>query len=124
MCACQEPFTVASSAEINRALRLLLDTARHPVLIHSLRGQARVGVVVGCLRRLQHWSLAATFDEYRRFAGTNMSLLDLQSIETWDAASLLQPNEQEQSTSETTGELPSPAQQHPQQQSLASVESG
>ena len=82
--ACMEPFVVASEEEIARVLRILLDASNHPVLVHSLRGQARVGVVIGCLRRLQNWSLTATFDEYRRFAGITANLLDLQCIELFD----------------------------------------
>ena len=66
------------------ALRALLDHQNHPVLVHGLRGQQRTGVVVGCLRRLQRWSLSPTFDEYRRHAATASSLLDLQQIELFD----------------------------------------
>ena len=43
--------------------------------------------VVGCLRRLQRWSLSPTFDEYRRHAATASSLLDLQQIELFDPRS-------------------------------------
>ena len=80
----QEPFVTADPDEICKALRVLMDVEKHPVLIHSLVGQARVGVVIGCLRRLQRWSLVAIFDEYRRFAGSQASLLDLQTIELFD----------------------------------------
>jgi len=55
--------------------------------VHGLRGQQRTGVVVGCLRRLQRWSLSPTFDEYRRHAATASSLLDLQQIELFDPLS-------------------------------------
>jgi len=77
----KEPFVVADPCEIRRAIRILLDPSSHPVLVHSLHGQSRVGVVVGCLRKLQRWSLAGIFEEYRRFAGSAASLLDLQVIE-------------------------------------------
>lgn len=80
----QEPFVIADPEEICKALRVLLDQTRHPVLIHSLVGQARVGVVIGCLRKLQRWSLVAIFEEYRRFAGITSSLLDMQCIELFD----------------------------------------
>lgn len=36
---------------------------------------------VGCLRKYQHWSLTAIFDEYRRFAGSKARFLDQQFIE-------------------------------------------
>ena len=81
----KEPFVVADASEIRRAIRTVLDREMHPILVHSLRGQSRVGVVVGCLRRLQRWSLAGIFEEYRRFAGPAASLLDLQVIELHEA---------------------------------------
>jgi tyrosine-protein phosphatase SIW14 len=48
-----------------------------------LTGKNRTGCVVGCLRRLQGWSLTAIFDEYSRFAGAAATSLDLQFIELW-----------------------------------------
>jgi tyrosine-protein phosphatase SIW14 len=80
----QEPFFTMDHSIVATALRTALDRHEHPVLIHSLRGQQRAGVLVGCLRRLQRWSLAAIFEEYRRYAGPSSSLLDLQYIELFD----------------------------------------
>ena len=80
----QEPFLTMDHSVVAAALRTVLDSQQHPVLIHSLRGQQRTGVLVACLRRLQRWSLAAIFDEYRRYAGVSSSLLDLQYIELFD----------------------------------------
>ena len=46
------------------------DRRNHPILMHSNKGKHRVGVLVGCMRRLIHgWSLAAVNLEYGRFAG-------------------------------------------------------
>ena len=66
----KEPFVVADAEEIHKALRLILDPQRQPVLIHSLRGQARMGVVIACLRKLQQWSYTTIIEEYRRFTGS------------------------------------------------------
>ncbi|RHY12627.1 hypothetical protein DYB37_009735 [Aphanomyces astaci] len=41
----------------------------------------RTGCVVGCLRKVQYWSLTSIIDEYCRFAGPRMRLLDQQFIE-------------------------------------------
>ena len=82
----REPFVSMDHAMLLTALRTVLDHRNHPVLVHGLRGQQRTGVVVGCLRRLQRWSLSATFEEYRRHAATASSLLDLQQIELFDAS--------------------------------------
>ena len=82
----KEPFEVMDPSEIRRAIRTLKDPNAWPVMVHSLRGQSRIGVVIGCLRRMQRWTLAATFEEYRRYAGSAASLLDLQMIELHDAS--------------------------------------
>ena len=52
--------------------------------VHCLAGQRATGVLIGCMRRAQRWSLAAIFDEYRRYADKTASLLDLQTIELFD----------------------------------------
>ena len=36
---------------------------RPQVLIHCNQGKHRTGSLVGCLRALNHWSMAAIFDE-------------------------------------------------------------
>ena len=56
---------------IYTALQRLLDHRYHPILIHCNQGKHRTGSLVGCLRAVNHWSMAAIFDEYRRFAGTH-----------------------------------------------------
>jgi tyrosine-protein phosphatase SIW14 len=92
----KEPFVLGDPAEICKALRVLIDPSQHPVLIHSLKGQERMGVVIGCLRRLQRWSIAAIFEEYRRFAGAAVSLLDLQCIELFDISAVGSPAQYQQ----------------------------
>ena len=81
----REPFATMDHSMIITALCALLDQNNHPVLVHGLRGQQRTGVVIGCLRKLQRWSISAIFDEYRRHAAAAVSLLDLQQIELFDA---------------------------------------
>ena len=48
--------------------------------------QHRAGCLVGCLRKLQHWSLMSIFDEYQRFAGKTVRIADQQFIELFDHA--------------------------------------
>ncbi|KAI8981559.1 protein-tyrosine phosphatase-like protein [Pilobolus umbonatus] len=43
----------------------------------------RIGCLVGCLRKIQRWSMTSIFDEYRKFAGTKV-LADQEFIETFD----------------------------------------
>ena len=46
--------------------------------------QHRTGSVVGCLRRLQAWSVPGAIKEYRRFAGTKSRAHDQMKIETYE----------------------------------------
>jgi len=71
---------------IRDALLVLLDSRNHPILIHCNKGKHRTGCLVGCLRKLQRWSLTSIFDEYRRFAGTKVRVLDQQFIELFRTA--------------------------------------
>ena len=50
--------------------------------LHCL--QHRTGCVVGCLRKIQHWSATSVFQDYRSFAGAKARVLDMQFIELFD----------------------------------------
>ena len=76
---------------VTEAMRYVLDQAHHPLLIVSASGTHQVGAVVGCLRRLQHWTLAATLDEYRRYAAPSPRPANEQFIELWDCDLLTLP---------------------------------
>ncbi|KAG5178348.1 tyrosine phosphatase family-domain-containing protein [Tribonema minus] len=80
----KEPFVWMDEQAVAQALDLIADPKSRPILVHCLTGKSRTGCVVGCLRRLQGWSLAAIFDEYLRFSAGSGSLLDMQFIELWD----------------------------------------
>lgn len=45
---------------------------------------------MGCLRKVQNWSLTSIFDEYRRFAGAKVRMLDQQFMELFDISSFKQ----------------------------------
>mmetsp|Transcript_36660 Transcript_36660/g.75157 ORF Transcript_36660/g.75157 Transcript_36660/m.75157 type:complete len:280 (+) Transcript_36660:100-939(+) len=77
----KEPFVEISEDQIYTALQVLLDESKHPVLIHCNQGKHRTGSLVGCLRAMNHWSMAAIFEEYRRFAGSKARRADMQFIE-------------------------------------------
>ncbi|EPB87419.1 hypothetical protein HMPREF1544_05729 [Mucor circinelloides 1006PhL] len=79
----KEPFVEVNPEDISHALVKLLDKRSHPVLIHCLKGKHRIGCLVGCLRKIQRWSMTSIFDEYRKFAGTKV-LADQEFIETFD----------------------------------------
>lgn len=66
------------------ALQIILNQNSYPILICCNRGVNRTGTVVGCLRKIQKWSLSAIFDEFRRFSGPKSSQLHEQFIELFD----------------------------------------
>lgn len=82
----KEPFSDVPEPVLRDALTVLLDVRMHPVLIHCNKGKHRTGCLVGCLRKVQRWSLTAIFDEYRRFAGNKTRILDQQFIELFQTS--------------------------------------
>jgi len=84
----KEPFVYIPEEVIVKAVTELLDVRNYPILIHCNKGKHRTGVVVGCLRRVQKWSLSSIFDEYRRYASGKARMLDQQFIELFDVSSI------------------------------------
>lgn len=80
----KEPFVNLPSDMLTKALEIVLKPENQPILIHCNRGKHRTGCLVGCIRKLQNWSLTMIFDEYRRFAFPKARALDQQFIEMYD----------------------------------------
>lgn len=80
----KEPFVNIPSDVLTSALEVAINPENHPLLIHCNRGKHRTGCLVGCIRRLQNWSLTMIFDEYRRFAFPKARALDQQFIEMYN----------------------------------------
>ncbi|KAI7862537.1 putative tyrosine phosphatase family protein [Spinellus fusiger] len=76
-----DPITEESVLE---ALELILNPRTYPMIIMCNLGRHRTGTIVGCLRKLQRWNLTAIFEEYRRYAGPKVRLLNEQFIELFD----------------------------------------
>ena len=66
------------------ALDLVLDPSNLPIIVMCNLGRHRTGTIVGCLRKLQHWNLTSIFEEYRRYSGAKVRLLNEQFIELFD----------------------------------------
>jgi tyrosine-protein phosphatase OCA1 len=60
------------------ALRVIIVSDNLPTLITCSTGKNITGVVAGCLRKLQRWSLISIFEEYRRYAGYSGSRIQQQ----------------------------------------------
>lgn len=52
-------------------INLLLDKANHPIYLHCRDGGHNTGLIIMCLRRLQHWTNEAIHDEHRRYTKGN-----------------------------------------------------
>ncbi|KAH6573347.1 hypothetical protein BASA50_005537 [Batrachochytrium salamandrivorans] len=83
-----EPFGEIDQNDMADALVKFLDKSNQPILLHCNKGKHRVGCLVGCLRKLQKWSMASIFDEYRRFAGNKMHIADQEFIEIFDSSAI------------------------------------
>eukprot|EP00466_Bigelowiella_natans_P019724 jgi/Bigna1/75762/fgenesh1_pg.37_\ len=55
-----EPFNLELVTE---AIEILLDPASRPCLIMCSSGYSVTGVVVGCFRKVRHWTLSSIVDE-------------------------------------------------------------
>ena len=77
---------------IKEALRYVLDKAHHPLLVVSASGTHQVGALVGCLRRMQGWTLSSTLEEYRHYAAPSARLATEHFIELWDCDLLTLPS--------------------------------
>ncbi|KAL4581366.1 hypothetical protein LXL04_017580 [Taraxacum kok-saghyz] len=84
----KESFYNIPEDTIREALKVVLDVRNHPLLIHCKRGKHRTGCLVGCLRKMQRWSLLSIFDEYHRFAAAKARVSDQRFMELFDASSL------------------------------------
>ncbi|MCO5599773.1 putative tyrosine phosphatase family protein [Meira miltonrushii] len=67
-----------------KALHLLVQPSTYPVLVMCNLGRHRTGTVIGCLRKLQKWCLSAILEEYRRYAGQKVRVMNEQFIELFD----------------------------------------
>ncbi|CAN8065745.1 unnamed protein product [Agarophyton chilense] len=78
------PWKPISEETVLSVMELLLSTPTYPVYIMCSQGRHRTGTVVGCLRKLQRWSLSSIFDEYHRHADGKGRLVNEQFIELFD----------------------------------------
>lgn len=84
----KEPFVDIPDDMIVQALEVILDSRNHPILIHCNKGKHRTGCLIGCLRKIQNWSLTSICDEYRRYSQPKSRALDQQFIELFDISAV------------------------------------
>ncbi|KYQ91954.1 putative tyrosine phosphatase family protein [Tieghemostelium lacteum] len=88
----QNPWNPISEEIVISALKIILNPESYPLMVMCNLGRHRTGTVVGCLRKLQRWNLTSIFEEYRRFAGSKVKLLNEQFIELFDTDLVGIPN--------------------------------
>jgi len=76
----KDPRVPIPEGTIRRALDIVLDPARHPLLIHCNRGKHRTGCVVGCLRKIQNWTVEESLAEYCHYSHPKERLADVAFI--------------------------------------------
>ncbi|KAJ1680298.1 tyrosine-protein phosphatase siw14 [Spiromyces aspiralis] len=74
----KEPFNEMDMEQVAEILRQVLGQCRH------ISTNRRVGCIVGCIRKIQHWALTAIFSEYQRFSGNKIRIADQEFIEVMD----------------------------------------
>eukprot|EP00967_Tisochrysis_lutea_P124708 scaffold208729_cov45-Tisochrysis_lutea.AAC.1 len=73
-----------SEEVVVEGLQQILDPSSYPLLVMCNLGRHRTGTLIGCLRKLQHWSLTCVLEEYRRHASSKSRHLNEQFIELFD----------------------------------------
>eukprot|EP00736_Rhodelphis_marinus_P009101 Rmarinus@m.22673 len=89
----KDPLSPISEDAVIQALHIILDTNNYPLMIMCTLGRHRTGTVCGCLRKLQRWNLTSIFEEYHRYAGNIVRLLNEQFIELFDTDLVTIPQE-------------------------------
>lgn len=80
----QNPWNPVSEDMVIEALAIILEKKHYPLYVCCNLGRHRTGTVVGCLRKYQRWNLTSILDEYRRYAGQKVRLLNEQFMELFD----------------------------------------
>ncbi|KDE04360.1 hypothetical protein MVLG_05239 [Microbotryum lychnidis-dioicae p1A1 Lamole] len=69
---------------VKEGLQVLLSRENAPCLVVDPSGVHEVGILIGCLRKLQRWTLSAIFAEYASLAGSQSRDIEEQFIELFD----------------------------------------
>lgn len=81
----KNPSSIIPLDVLLETLKIILDRANYPLLIHCNKGKHRTGCMVACYRKLNGWTDAAIITEYRTFAGEKFRPLDEAFIASFNA---------------------------------------
>lgn len=83
-----------SEEVVKQSMEIILHRDNHPMLVCDVGGMHLVGMVIGCLRRLQNWNINSVINEYRSFAGVKTRYVNEQFIELFDIDLVTIPDQQ------------------------------
>lgn len=86
----KHPEVYTPDETINKVVKLMLDPANYPMLIHCNKGKHRSGTICAAFRKVTGWTLEACLEEYERYSTPKDRALDKVFIERYDA-SVLKP---------------------------------
>eukprot|EP01041_Mallomonas_annulata_P004328 gene4328-8616_t len=70
----QEPFLIMEEEKVTEAIKFAQDPTNRPCLIFCTNGRLRTSCVVGCLRKVQAWSLVSIIHEFEQFVPAETSI--------------------------------------------------
>lgn len=80
---------------VKDSLQILLTSSYHPVLVTDTSGIHEIGVLLGCLRKLQRWNFATILLEYRHFAGNRARATNERFVEMFDTDLITYPEDEQ-----------------------------
>ena len=86
----KDPDVYTGDEVVNKVIKLILDPANHPILLHCNKGKHRTGCITACFRKVTGWSLDACLAEYEKYSKPKSRELDKVFIARFDA-SVLKP---------------------------------
>ncbi|EXJ86390.1 hypothetical protein A1O3_03341 [Capronia epimyces CBS 606.96] len=86
----KDPTVYSPDEIVNKVVKLMLDPANYPMLIHCNKGKHRSGTICAAFRKVTGWTLEACIEEYEQYSKPKDRDLDKVFIERYDA-SVLKP---------------------------------
>ena len=79
---------------VKKAMEIVLDTSRHPVLICCKNGVYYTSLIVGCIRKIQNWGFSSIINESKEFSSSySLDVFSRHFIERLDLSLLKIPNQ-------------------------------
>lgn len=77
-----------TNAAVEAVMKVVLEPAHHPMLLHCNQGKHRTGCMVAVIRHIQGWPILRILDEYRRYAAPKLRETDEKFIAEFSVHSI------------------------------------